>query len=93
MDNADILIKRETEDRRLQPIEELFTEEELKIDDNIYIFCSMKNINNFLSKKEFRKAFGLLISFLNRLNETEKQKVIHYYQDINNMIALGIFDR
>lgn len=89
MDPADILIK--IEDRKPQPIEELFTEEELKIDDNIYIFCSMKNINTFLSKREFRKAFGLLISFLGRLNETEKQKVIRYY-DVN-MILLGLFDR
>ena len=54
-----------------------------------YISGSKRNIDNFIRKNEFRKAFGLLILFLERLDDKEKAEVIDYY--FKNMIDLGIF--
>ena len=57
---------------------------------DIYISCSKMNIDNFIHQKEYRKAFGLLILFLERLNSTEKTEVIQYYS--KNMKQFGIFN-
>jgi len=54
-----------------------------------YISGSKLNIDNFIHKNEYRKAFGLLILFLERLDGKEKADVIDYYS--NNLIDLGIF--
>jgi hypothetical protein len=54
-----------------------------------YISDSKLNIDNFIRKNEYRKAFGLLILFLERLDGKEKAEVIDYYS--KNMIDLGIF--
>jgi len=54
-----------------------------------YISGSKLNIDNFIRKNEYRKAFGLLILFLERLDGKEKAKVIDYYS--KNMIDFGIF--
>jgi hypothetical protein len=51
-----------------------------------YISASKLNINNFIRKKEYRKAFGLLILFLERLDGKEKAEVVDYYS--KNMIYL-----
>ena len=53
-----------------------------------YISSSKVNIDNFIHKNEYRKAFGLLILFLERLDGKEKAEVIDYYS--KNMIDLGI---
>jgi hypothetical protein len=53
-----------------------------------YISASKLNIDNFIRKNEYRKAFGLLILFLERLDGKEKAEVIDYYS--KNMIDLGI---
>ena len=55
-----------------------------------YISGSKVNIDNYIHKNEFRKAFGLLILFLERLDSEEKIQVIDYYS--KNMQQLGIFD-
>ena len=55
-----------------------------------YISCSMRNIDNYILNNEYRKAFGLLILFLERLNSKEKTEVITYYS--KNMKQLGIFN-
>ena len=52
-----------------------------------YISGSKLNIDNFIRKNEYRKAFGLLILFLERLDGKEKAEVIDYYS--KNMIDLG----
>jgi len=45
-----------------------------------YISGSKVNIVNFIRKNDYRKAFGLLILFLERLDGEEKaQQVIDYY--------------
>ena len=54
-----------------------------------YISGSKLNINNFIRKNEYRKAFGLLILFLERLDGKEKAEVIDYYA--KNMTELDIF--
>ena len=53
-----------------------------------YISGSKLNIDNYIRKNEYRKAFGLLILFLERLDGKEKAEVIEYYS--KNMIDLGI---
>mgnify|MGYP006098254647 CR=1 FL=1 len=53
-----------------------------------YISGSKLNIDNFIRKNEYRKAFGLLIIFLERLDGREKAEVIDYYS--KNLIVLGI---
>lgn len=53
-----------------------------------YISGSKLNIDNYIRKNEYRKAFGLLILFLERLDGKEKAGVIEYYS--KNMIDLGI---
>ena len=56
----------------------------------IYISGSKLNIDNFIRKHEYKKAFGLLILFLERLDGKEKAEVIDYYS--KNMIDFGIFE-
>ena len=55
-----------------------------------YISGSKVNINNYIHKNEYRKALGLLILFLERLDGKEKAEVIDYYS--KNMKQFGIFD-
>ena len=55
-----------------------------------YISGSKVNIDNYIRKNEYRKAFGLLILFLERLDGEEKAHVIDYYS--KNMLQLGIFN-
>ena len=67
--------------------EDIEDKEEVK--EDIYMSESKKNIDNFMRKNEFRKAFGLLIDFLGRLNDNEIKYVIDYYS--KNMADLGVF--
>ena len=53
-----------------------------------YLTGSKLNIDNYIRKNEYRKAFGLLILFLERLNGEEKAQVIDYYS--KNIQQLGI---
>jgi hypothetical protein len=55
-----------------------------------YISCSKVNINNYIRKNHYKKAFGLLILFLERLDGEEKARVIEYYS--NHMHELGILN-
>jgi hypothetical protein len=55
-----------------------------------YISGSKQNIDNFISRNEYRKAFGLMILFLERLDDKEKTEVIDYYS--KHMQNLGIFN-
>jgi len=57
--------------------------------DKIYILGSRKNIDSFINKNEYRKAFGLLIMVLERLDDgNQKNEFIDYYS--KNMEKLGI---
>jgi len=53
-----------------------------------YISGSKLNIDNFIRKNEYRKAFGLFILFLERLDGEEKAEVLDYYS--KNMVDLGV---
>jgi len=57
-------------------------------DVETYISGSKLNIDNYIRKNEYRKAFGLLILFLERLDGQEKAQAIDYYS--KNMQQLGI---
>jgi hypothetical protein len=59
-------------------------------DTEKYISDSKVNIDNFIRKNEYRKAFGLLILFLERLDGKEKAEVVDYYS--KNMQQLGVFN-
>ena len=65
--------------------------EEYREDDQtaIYISLSRQNIDKCLYNYEYRKAFGLLILVLERLDENQKNEFIQYYSE--NMIKLGVF--
>ena len=58
-------------------------------DDDKYISGSKQNIDNYILKNEYRKAFGLLILVLERLDDNQKNEFIDYYS--KNMSKLGIF--
>ena len=74
--------------KRLKTI--IIINDQMETSENIekYISGSKLNIDNFIRKNEYRKAFGLLILFLERLDNKEKVEVIDYYS--KNMIGLGI---
>jgi adenylate kinase family enzyme len=58
--------------------------------DEIYISGSKQNIDSFINKNEYRKAFGLLILVLERLDDgAQKNAFIDYYS--KNMEQFGIF--
>ena len=59
-------------------------------DTEKYISGSKENIDNYIRKNEYRKAFGLLILFLERLDGEEKTQVIDYYS--KNMQQFGVFN-
>ena len=59
-------------------------------DTEKYISGSKLNIDNYIRKNEYRKAFGLLILFLERLDGKEKAEVIDYYS--KNMKQFGILN-
>ena len=54
-----------------------------------YISGSKLDIDNHIRKNEYKKAFGRLILFLERLDNEERKEVIDYYSE--NMLNLGIF--
>jgi len=50
-------------------------------EDNVKIYISMskQNINNYIINNDYKKAFGLLILVIERLDENEKNEFINYY--------------
>jgi hypothetical protein len=61
--------------------------------DKIYILQSKPNIDSFINKNDFRKAFGLLIAVLERLDDgNQKNEFIDYYSK-KNMKNMSIFTR
>jgi hypothetical protein len=58
--------------------------------NKIYISDSKKNIDSYINKKEYRKAFVLLIWTLERIDNAQKNEFIDYYS--KNMLNMGIFD-
>jgi hypothetical protein len=58
--------------------------------DKIYMLGSQQNIDSFINKNEYRKAFGLLILVLERLDDNQKIEFIDYYS--KNMQSFGVFN-
>ena len=44
-----------------------------------YLFQSKKNIDEYIKKNEYRKAFFMLVLVLEMLNDEEKKELIDYY--------------
>lgn len=55
----------------------------------VYIIDSKQNIDSLIRKKDYKRAFALLILFIERLNEIEKNEVIDYYSE--NLSKLGFY--
>ena len=55
-----------------------------------YISISKNSINAFMRKKEYHKAFGILILVIERLDEPDRVQFINYYS--RNMQHLGVVD-
>ena len=70
----------------------ILMEKTIETSENVekYISGSKLNIDNYIRKNEYRKAFGLLILFLERLNGEETAQVIDYYS--KNMQQFGVFN-
>lgn len=62
-------------------------QENKKNQEDTYIKLSKKNIDDFMHNNEFRRAFGLLIAVLERLDNNEKIEFIDYYskKTMNNL--------
>ena len=60
----------------------------LEENTEIYIQMSKTNIDNYISKNEYRKAFLLLITVLERLDNDDKVEFIDYYSKRLNNINL-----
>jgi len=58
------------------------------MNDELYISNSKKNIDNFIHKNEYKKAFGLFILVIERLDDERKKYLICYYSENMN---LGFF--
>lgn len=58
---------------------EEFQQELTTENNNCFINSSRKNIDDYIDKQEFRKAFGLLITVLERLEEKNRAQLIDYY--------------
>ena len=56
--------------------------------DKKYILGSKQDIDNYIRKNEYRKAFGRLILVLERLDDNQKVEFIDYYS--KNLVAFGI---
>lgn len=58
--------------------------------NQIYIQMSKKNIDDFILKNDFKKAFSLLILVLERLDDNEKCLFIDYYSEKLNDIIISV---
>jgi len=57
-------------------------------EEDVYVSESKQNIDRYIRKKEYRKAFGLLILVLERLDDTQKGTLIDYYSKNMSTIAI-----
>lgn len=58
--------------------------------NKMYISDSKKNIDEFIDKGNYKAAFGLLIVFLERLDDNERKEVIDYYSKDLEKVMLGL---
>jgi hypothetical protein len=58
--------------------------------NTIYIEKSKENINKALYMGDFKKAYGLTILVLERLNEKDKAEFIEYYSKRLENIMAGV---
>lgn len=53
--------------------------EDLQNNMQLYLENSKSNIDSYIQKQNYKKAFFLLVLLLERLNEDEKNEIIDYY--------------
>ena len=57
----------------------------MNIEDKIikeqYVSYSKKNINEYIQKNDYKSAFQLLVTVLNRVDDEQKKVIIKYYDD------------
>jgi hypothetical protein len=56
------------------------TQDNVYNNNNDYILMSKKKIDDFISNNDYKKAFGLLILVLDRLDTNNKKELINYYK-------------
>ena len=58
-------------------------ERNTEADDKIYISASKQSINKFIDANNYKSAFGLLLSVLDRLDDgTQKNEFITHYLNL-----------
>lgn len=56
-----------------------------------YISDTKKYIDDFICKNDYRKAFLILVVFMDKLDDVEKKEVIKYYND--HLVKNGILHK
>jgi len=69
----------------------MYMENTKEENDKIYILGSKKNIDEFITKNNYRSAFGLLIAVLERLDDNQKTEFIDYYSKKNESLFFTPF--
>jgi len=49
-------------------------------DEKEYLVCSKQRIDEFIYRDNYKRAFGMLILVLERLNDNQKTELINYYK-------------
>ena len=50
-------------------------------DENEYLVCSKQRIDEFIYRDNYKRAFGMLILVLERLNDNQKTELLLYYKN------------
>ena len=50
-------------------------------DENEYLVCSKQRIDEFIYRDNYKRAFGMLILVLERLNDNQKTELLYYYKN------------
>jgi intergrase/recombinase len=74
-----------------EPIKEPIKNPIQESKDEEYISETKKYIDDFISKNDYRKAFLILVVFMGKLNDIEKNEVIEYYND--HLVNLGVLHK
>lgn len=67
------------------------SKDESKEKNEEYISDTKKYIDDFICKNDYRKAFLLLVVFMDKLDDIEKKEVIEYYND--HLVKIGILHK
>jgi len=63
----------------------------METEKEIYIKKSIININEYINKNDYRKAFFLLVFVLEKLDANNKQELIEYYSNNIHLFDLSSY--